>query len=497
MARIGDYPGAIQRQRMMQRQIARAAFGCLLYLLTASPAAAAEGIRFSENLPVAVAAAQKNDRPVAVFYHAPWCPNCREMFRRTFTDSSVAQAGKNFEWVAVNIDRNAALVHTYGIEAIPQIQVLDASGYLRATIVGRIGPAELNRRLAEIESRLARRPAASDATDVRRYEDGTATEIVSSPDSFRARNICYASVGYGPLNIPSQSPLQALRLGLAPAAPSTLAKGQKEVKARATWVNIWANEADYFFDYEMLQTQVGLDYGLAETFQIGIGFETRSRFGGGMDSFIQEFHDLFDIDQNGRDEVPRGDFRFDIDPMDSQPGVSLTSSDRGVFSSSAQLKFQHNISCGTEYWPAFAYTLVAQYEIESDDLEGGNPWDFALFLSASQRFWDFYVYGGLGYTWFGREEFRGIELKDDQISGNFALEWRAFARASIIAQYLYSQGLAVDLGELSDASHEINIGFKWECSPRVVLEFALIENFVTFANSPDFGVHGGVTLRFD
>ena len=77
------------------------------------------------------------------------------------------------------------------------------------------------------------------------------------------------------------------------------------------------------------------------------------------------------------------------------------------------------------------------------------------------------------------------------------MEWRAFNRASIIAQYLYSDGLAIDLGELSDASHEVNLGFKWECSPGVVLEFALIENFLTTNNSPDFGLHAGVAWRFD
>jgi len=351
--------------------------------------------------------------------------------------------------------------------------------------------------VAAIETGLEPGPTAADPTRSERDLEVESAEIIDFPDSFRARGICYASVGYGPLNIPSQSPLQALRLGLTPAAPSTLGKGQKELNARATWVNVWANEEDFFFDYEMLQTQVGLDYGLTETFQIGLGFETRSRFGGAMDSFIQEFHDLFGIDQNGRDLQPRGDFQFDIDPAAGQPGVSLTSSDRGLYSSSVQFKLQHNITCGTQTLPAFAYTLVAQYEIDSDDLQGGDSWDLALFLSASRRFGDFYLYGGLGYTRFGREQFRGIELEDDQLSGTLALEWQAFARASIIAQYLYSQGLAVDLGDLSDASHEVNVGFKWECSPGVVLEFALIENFITTNNSPDFGLHGGVTWRFD
>ena len=257
----------------MQRQIAKAVIFCLLYLLPTPPAVRAEGIQFSDNLPAVIAAAPKSGKPVAVFYHAPWCPRCREMFRKTFTDANLAQAGKNFEWVAVDIDRNASLVHTYAIEAIPQIQIIDTSGYLRAAIIGTIGPEELAGRLKSVQAMLKRQPKADDATRSETFTAGEATEIVTSPDSFRARNICYANVGYGPLNIPSQSPLQALRLGLTPAAPSTLAKGQKELKARTTWVNIWADESDYCFDYERLQTQVGLDYGLGETFQVGFGCE--------------------------------------------------------------------------------------------------------------------------------------------------------------------------------------------------------------------------------
>jgi len=40
------------------------------------------------------------------------------------------------------------------------------------------------------------------------------------------------------------------------------------------------------------------------------------------------------------------------------------------------------------------------------------------------------------------------------------------------------------------------LGWKWEVKTKVVLEFALIENIIVFDNSPDFGIHAGITSRF-
>jgi hypothetical protein len=115
-----------------------------------------------------------------------------------------------------------------------------------------------------------------------------------------------------------------------------------------------------------------------------------------MDSFIQEFHDLFSIDQNGRDQVPGDEFNFEIDPSDSQPGVTLIGSDRGLYAASGLLTFQHNVSCGTNTLPALAYAVSLRYEFKSDDLQGGSPFDLAASLALSKGYGDFFLYGALG-----------------------------------------------------------------------------------------------------
>ena len=113
-----------------------------------------------------------------------------------------------------------------------------------------------------------------------------------------------------------------------------------------------------------------------------------------------------------------------------------------------------------------------------------------------RRFGDFFVYLGLGYAWFGKERFQDIELKTTQFSGLLAVEWQVAAGTSLVVQYLLSEGVAEDLDEFSDPSHEITLGLKAEVASMTVLEIGLIENVVTSDNSPDFGLHIGLLRRF-
>jgi thiol-disulfide isomerase/thioredoxin len=454
-------------------------------------------IPFSQNLLEALAASQKSGKPLIISFHAVWCPYCREMRNITLKNPEVIELAQEFEWVAIDIDRNISLATTYEIKAVPQFQIIDQEGNVRGKIIGQSGPSEFHKHLSSLLDQIKTSGTSARALSPIRIESGERTEIISSEDYYRAKAICFSKVGYGPLDLPSQSPLQALRLGLSPRTPSTLGRGQFEARFRATWVNIWAPEApDFVFDYEQFQTNIGLAYGFTDTLQLELGFDTRSRFGGGMDSFIQEFHDLFNIDQNGRDEVPRGDFTLDIGSSDSNPGFSLTNDDKGIYATSLLFTLQHNVTCGTEKLPAFAYAFTVRTELKNEDLEGGSPLDIGLWLSASQRFGTCYLYGTLGYTLFGRDNFRTVELRDDQLSALVAFEWRFKPRASLMVQYLITEGVAKDLGDLSSPSNEITLGAKWEVVKGTVLEFGLIENVITLGNSPDFGIHLGITTRF-
>ncbi len=214
-----------------------------------------------------------------------------------------------------------------------------------------------------------------------------------------------------------------------------------------------------------------------------------------MDGLTQGFHDLFGIDQNGRDLVPKDDFTFALEPPDGQPSVFLGPNDKGTFTRNAHLTVQHNVTCGTAKLPAFSYAVTGRWGLESDDLEG-DDFDLGVSVAVSRRVRNkFYGYATLGYAWFGSDRFRGIELRETQLSGLLAFEWRWKPRMSWLVQYLVSEGVAArSFDPFSEASHEITSVGNGRSWPRA--SWRSVPSSVTFDNSADFGIHAGFTQRF-
>lgn len=455
-------------------------------------------IHFSQDLPATLATALKSGKPVVVVFAAAWCPNCRRMEEETFASPEIRALADEFLWVHIDIDRNFTLVRSYDVRAVPQVYFLDSRGNRRGQTLGTIGPSEFHGYLEEFLDHLEKQPDEIPGAQRLNKSGPQQTALIHTPDGYRGLSICFSHVGYGPLRMESQSPFQVLRLGLIPRTPSTLARGQLEVRTAETWSNTFSHVRDeYFLDFEILDSTVSLAYGLSDVVQVDVELQNRSRFGGSMDGFIQGFHDLFSLDQNGRKDYPRGDFQFQLNPGAGRPSVSLDSGDKGSFSQNLLLTLQHNVTCGGPHGPAFSYAVTGRFEPnDSGDLNGGGNVDVGVSVSASRRFGKWYAYETLAFSRFGKNNFRGIPLRDHQFASLTALEWRFRANMSLFLQYLLSAGVVDDFGPFSKPSNEINLGWKGEIAKGTVLEAGLIENIVTFDNSPDFGFHLGLSRRF-
>lgn len=454
-------------------------------------------IEWRYDLPSSLAEAAREKKPVVACFVAAWCHVCRRFQSETLPSPELAALGGRAIWVLLEIDRNISLARSYRIRATPTVDLIDPAGVTRVRIAGYLGPREFRLCFEECEREIGTAPDAPKEFSRRELRGEDMTGLTETPQGFRGTGICFSNVGYGPLRLQSLSPFQSLRFGLQPRTPSTLAEGAFEAYVSAGWANIWAqNEGNHQLDFEITQVNLSLAYGISDVFQVDLGFVQRSRFGGHMDSFIQSFHDAFGIDQGGRDEAPKGDFNLSI--IDEGRTVAQFSShDRGSFSESLLLTVQHNVTCGTDGLPAFAYALTVRTELgDQEDMRESEPVDLHASVSGSMRFGDCFLYLGLGYAWFGKERYQDVELKTTQLSGLVALEWQFTAGASFVVQYLASEGVAENLDEFSDPSHEITFGVKVEVAPMTVLEIGLLENIVTSDNSPDFGLHAGLLYRF-
>jgi|GEM_PF-703806 len=453
-------------------------------------------IAFSEDLEETLRKAKTVQRPVAVFFSAAWCPICGQMKKKTFRDPSIVEMADRYLWVMLDIDRNLSTARHYMVDVVPQMYLLDSQGRIRYRIQGFQEAVKLRAYLIRFLKDLGLAAGMEEEEAALAEGEDLSSKLTWTPEGYRSESICFSNVGYGPLSLGSQSPFQALRLSIRPRTPSTLGKGEYEARGTATWVNVWAQNENYLLDFEMLQVTMGLAYGITDTFQLEVDFQNRSAFGGEMDGFIEGFHDVFGIDQSGRDDFPRGDFNVFLNPPGEGPTISLGEEARGTFSRGLQLTLQHNVTCGTDKLPALSWAVTALadklYTGEGEDLE----LDLGVSVSLSRRFGMFYLYTTLGYAWFGRDGFLGIELKDTQFTGLAAGEWRFLPRHALTLQYLYTEGLIDDFSPFCDPSHEITLGWKWEVIHRGVLEVGLIENMFEFDNSPDFGIHVGFSKRF-
>jgi hypothetical protein len=129
-----------------------------------------------------------------------------------------------------------------------------------------------------------------------------------------------------------------------------------------------------------------------------------------------------------------------------------------------------------------------------ESLEGGDT-DLGLSVALSHRSGTVYGYLTFGYAWYGSDRARGNPIDDTQLTALAAVEWRFAPRQSMVLQWLASEAVA-DFGPFAEAAHEVTIGWQGEILPSGVLEVGLIENVITFDNSPDFGVQVGYAQRF-
>jgi len=462
-------------------------------------------IDFSHDLDGALEQASAEGKPVYLAFGAVWCPVCRRMEEVTLLEPPMQALASEFIWVRIDIDRNITLAREWGVEATPTIFLLDPTGRSRNKIVGGASGEELSATLRRFLTELGTETTTGEAQEEAVFQY---TQLTLKPGGFRGKSVCFSHVGYGPLNVRSQSPFQSLRLGIVPRTPSTLARGEHQVKLGGTWSNIWSNDSSsfdptngeyglYLLDYETLDATLAYSYGLSDTFQIEAEYEQRWRFGGTMDALIEEFHDLFGLGQAGRSEWPRNETHIFVDPQNGNPPVSLSGSEAsGVFARDLLVTLQHNVTCGTAKWPALSWAVTGRYSLGNPGNLEGSKFDVGLSMAAARRFGKFYAYLTLGYVWYGSEAVYGLELETTQVTVLAAAEWRFKPRMSFTLQYLGTQGVAKDLGVFSETSNEVVLGWKWEARPAGVLEIGLLENIVVFDNSPDLGFHVAWTQRF-
>ena len=305
-----------------------------------------------------------------------------------------------------------------------------------------------------------------------------------------------ANIGYGPLNLRSQSPLQLFRLTMKPDTPDTLRPGELEMLDSTTWCNLWMlKKGQFMIDAEIIQITTEINYGLTNCCQIGLEVPVIWRTNGILDGFIEDFHDAFHIGQHHRTDSPRNRLLIEFLNPDDKTYWVVTDKDIGFNDITGRLKYQ--LTDGDDVFPAVALTGMVKFPTTTSreySVTSGLDAGFSLSLAKG---WDrFYLYTNLGEFFFGQDQLGPLELRNKQGSLLLAGEYRLGAKTSLLLQYLANTAAAKDFADFGKSTHEITLGLKHQITSNTLWEFGLLENMINYDNSPDLGFHFGIDSRF-
>jgi len=230
--------------------------------------------------------------------------------------------------------------------------------------------------------------------------------------------------------------------------------------------------------------------------RLDLDFESATRTSGYLETFIIGFHRTFGLALGDRRQYSKNPQRILIQPPDGGTPILVDEHDPQPYAQSAILTSQYTLVRGDDVMPEVAASFSLRRVMTPGDLSLGSPIDVGGSLSVAKGFGALNVYVAGSIAWFGQEDFSGLPLRSIQWSGLFGFEIRAVSWFSVTAQYLITSGGADSLDDLSRPSHEITAGFKWDLGRGFLLETAILENIINPYNSPDFGVHFSLTMRW-
>ena len=295
----------------------------------------------------------------------------------------------------------------------------------------------------------------------------------------------------GPMNIRSLSPGQALRLAPVPRSPYGLPDGETELQFHIAGASIFLQlEDEYLIDFNFTDTRLAYNHGFGNGWSAELSFNDRRIVNLNLDEVVEGFHDMFGIEQNGRDQNLNETHLFI-----RQSSVDAGNEINGIFSQTLGVTIQKVIIDKSVKWPALAVIVNMGLETYSDGMIEDGAFDYGVQLSMAQKQSAGYVFSNLSYTHFGSNRvLKVIPLSKKQLSGMFGYEYTVDENEAIIIQYLFSEGVLKNLGALDDVTHEIHLGYKWRTDSNI-FEVGIVENIVNFDNGPDVAFTMGLTHR--
>lgn len=125
-------------------------------------------LKFVSGFEQGLAQAQREGKPVLLFFTAHWCGFCHQMAHEAFTHSQVVALSERFVCVLVDADEQPEVCREYQVRGYPTIQFLSPRGVPLNRVMGKKPGHQLVMEMQAALQAVARRTEWSDRPTYRR-----------------------------------------------------------------------------------------------------------------------------------------------------------------------------------------------------------------------------------------------------------------------------------------------------------------------------------------
>ena len=307
-----------------------------------------------------------------------------------------------------------------------------------------------------------------------------------------------------PMNVTNSSPIILVQ-GLPNARnPEITEPGQTavnmlyDVSSNFTFENS-ANET-LMFDGETTNATISFKAGLTQGLDLEIQVPYISHAGGYLDSFIVNWHDLFGLPQNDRDEAPQNQLDYSYQ-KDGVAALNLQEPVGGVGDVQLILGYQMH-----QHWLPKQGNLAFKTAIKfptgnSTDLTGNGAYAVSAWLAGDMHT-DWFNFQGLTYLSLGGMWLEQGEVLPDQqrswvwfggIGSGIKISKRIVLQAQLDAHSPFYENSS--FVEIDSYALLLTLGGNVQFSKKWNLDIGVVEDLVVHA-SPDVVFHLGLNGRF-
>lgn len=254
-------------------------------------------------------------------------------------------------------------------------------------------------------------------------------------------------------------------------------------------------------DGETYRTTLALRYGIGRGVEIGIDIPHIAESGGFLDDSIIDWHDFFNLNQNGRDTEPRGRllYRYATHGV-NRFAINHPNGGIGDLRLLGGIQLYHD---GEETPRTVA--LRASLKLPTGDsasLHGSGSTDFAIWLSAADDYklqlghWS--LFGAAGALVMSTGDVLPEKQRHLAGFGTFGIGWSPLWWLAFKTQLNWNTPFYEhsSLRELNVTSIQWVMGQTIAFSPRTSLDLGVSEDLLVIGTSPDFGINLALRMLF-